>query len=84
MTRHARSMTGLVTGVLLAAAATVAAASPQEPASGGQSSRFAAVVTREGDLVVLDAQNVDRAPLATVTLSHRVPFGFHGNWAAGI
>jgi carotenoid cleavage dioxygenase len=39
---------------------------------------------RRSDLLVLDAQNVDRAPLATVKLSHRVPFGFHGNWAAGI
>jgi carotenoid cleavage dioxygenase len=36
------------------------------------------------DLLVLDAQNVDRPPLATVMLSHRVPFGFHGNWAAGV
>jgi carotenoid cleavage dioxygenase len=39
---------------------------------------------RRSDLVVLDAQNVDRAPLATVKLSHRVPFGFHGNWAPGV
>jgi carotenoid cleavage dioxygenase len=39
---------------------------------------------KRSDLVVLDAQNVERAPLATVKLTHRVPFGFHGNWAAGI
>jgi carotenoid cleavage dioxygenase len=32
------------------------------------------------DLVILDAQNVDRAPLARVHLPHRVPGGFHGNW----
>ncbi len=32
------------------------------------------------DLLVLDAENVDGAPLATVELPHRVPFGFHGNW----
>jgi carotenoid cleavage dioxygenase len=38
---------------------------------------------KRSDLLVLDARNVDRAPLATVMLSHRVPFGFHGNWAAG-
>jgi carotenoid cleavage dioxygenase len=39
---------------------------------------------RRSDLVVLDAQEVERAPLATVQLSHRVPFGFHGNWAPGV
>ena len=32
------------------------------------------------DLVVLDAQNLADAPLATVKLPHRVPAGFHGNW----
>jgi carotenoid cleavage dioxygenase-like enzyme len=32
------------------------------------------------DLLVLDAENVESAPLATVKLPHRVPFGFHGNW----
>jgi carotenoid cleavage dioxygenase len=32
------------------------------------------------DLVVLDAGAVARGPIATVQLSHRVPFGFHGNW----
>ncbi len=32
-------------------------------------------------LVILDAQNVKAGPLATAYLDHRVPFGFHGNWA---
>lgn len=32
-------------------------------------------------LVVLDAQNVAAGPLAKAYLDHRVPFGFHGNWA---
>ncbi|MTD53461.1 carotenoid oxygenase family protein [Amycolatopsis pithecellobii] len=32
------------------------------------------------DLVVLDAGNVAAAPVATVHLPQRVPFGFHGNW----
>ncbi|MGT2491231.1 carotenoid oxygenase family protein [Cupriavidus basilensis] len=32
------------------------------------------------DLVVLDAGAVADGPVATVQLSHRVPFGFHGNW----
>jgi carotenoid cleavage dioxygenase len=39
---------------------------------------------RRSDLLVLDARNVERAPIATVQLSHRVPFGFHGNWAPGV
>jgi carotenoid cleavage dioxygenase len=32
-------------------------------------------------LVILDAQNVTAGPLAKAYLDHRVPFGFHGNWA---
>ncbi len=31
-------------------------------------------------LVILDAQNFDAAPLASVPLPQRVPYGFHGNW----
>jgi carotenoid cleavage dioxygenase-like enzyme len=37
--------------------------------------------TRDGsDFVILDATRFDKAPLATVRLPQRVPFGFHGNW----
>ena len=32
------------------------------------------------DVVILDAQDFTGAPLATITLPVRVPFGFHGNW----
>ena len=32
------------------------------------------------DLVVLEARDVERGPIATVRLPQRVPFGFHGNW----
>ncbi len=32
------------------------------------------------ELLILDAENVSGAPLATVLLPHRVPGGFHGNW----
>jgi len=39
---------------------------------------------RHSDLVILDAENVEAAPLATVKLPHRVPFGFHGNWGEGL
>ena len=35
---------------------------------------------KRSDLLVLDAQNIDAPPLATVKLPIRVPDGFHGNW----
>lgn len=38
---------------------------------------------RQGsDLVILDAADTAAPPLATITLPHRVPFGFHGTWLA--
>ena len=37
--------------------------------------------SRDGsDLVLLDAGDIRRPPIATVRLPQRVPFGFHGNW----
>lgn len=35
-------------------------------------------------LAVLDARNLDSAPLAKAHMSHRVPLGFHGNFVAGL
>lgn len=35
------------------------------------------------DLVVLDAQDIEADPVATVHLPGRVPAGFHGNWLPG-
>lgn len=35
---------------------------------------------RRSDLIVLDTDAIERGPVATVQLPHRVPFGFHGNW----
>jgi carotenoid cleavage oxygenase len=32
------------------------------------------------DLVIVDATNFEAAPVATVHLPRRVPFGFHGSW----
>lgn len=34
-------------------------------------------------LVVLDAQDVPGAPVATVHVPRRIPYGFHGAWLAG-
>lgn len=36
--------------------------------------------TDTSDLVVLDADALDSAPVATIHLPRRVPYGFHGNW----
>ena len=36
--------------------------------------------TDRSDFVVLDAHDFGAAPVATVPLPVRVPFGFHGNW----
>ena len=32
------------------------------------------------DLVILDAQDFEGAPVASVHIPHRIPPGFHGNW----
>ncbi len=37
---------------------------------------------RRSDLLVLDATALEDGPVASAQLSHRVPFGFHGNWRA--
>ena len=34
------------------------------------------------DLVIIDAQNFAGPPQAVITIPHRVPPGFHGNWVA--
>ena len=34
------------------------------------------------DLVLLDASDIRRPPVATVKLPCRIPYGFHGNWIA--
>jgi carotenoid cleavage dioxygenase len=36
--------------------------------------------TDTSDLVILDATDLAAAPVATIHLPRRVPFGFHGNW----
>lgn len=36
------------------------------------------------DLVILDAADITRAPIASVHIPHRIPPGFHGNWMPDI
>lgn len=33
------------------------------------------------DLLVFEAQDLEKGPVATAEMPRRVPFGFHGNWA---
>jgi len=35
---------------------------------------------RRSDLAVFEASDIQHGPIATVELSCRVPYGFHGNW----
>ena len=39
-------------------------------------------VRNGSDLVILDASDFAGAPIATIKLPQRVPYGFHGNWIA--
>ena len=41
-------------------------------------------VTDGSYLAILDAQNMAAKPLATCRLKHRIPMGFHGNFAGGV
>jgi NADPH-dependent 2,4-dienoyl-CoA reductase/sulfur reductase-like enzyme len=34
------------------------------------------------DLVILNAQDFTGSPAASITIPHRIPPGFHGNWVA--
>ena len=55
----------------------------RERAAEGEGFLLSVVYRAEMDrseLLILDAENVSGAPLATVLLPHRVPGGFHGNW----
>lgn len=34
----------------------------------------------KSELLVLNSREIDKGPIATVEIPHRIPFGFHGNW----
>jgi carotenoid cleavage dioxygenase len=34
------------------------------------------------DLVIFEATDLEKGPIATARVPRRVPFGFHGNWAS--
>jgi carotenoid cleavage dioxygenase-like enzyme len=34
------------------------------------------------DLVIFEARDIEKGPVATAKVPRRVPFGFHGNWAS--
>ncbi|MET0246327.1 MAG: carotenoid oxygenase family protein [Sphingomonas sp.] len=54
-----------------------------EAAAEGEGWLIGLVVNHRGettDLVILDAQRFEDAPVATVRIPHRIPPGFHGNW----
>jgi carotenoid cleavage dioxygenase-like enzyme len=39
---------------------------------------------KRSDLAVFDTVSLETGPIALAELSHRVPFGFHGNWRADV
>jgi len=54
-----------------------------DQAGQGQGYVFVVVARRDlmrSDLVILDAQHVDRPPVATLSLPIRIKSGLHGNW----
>lgn len=39
---------------------------------------------KRSDLAVFDTVSLETGPIALAELSHRVPFGFHGNWRSDV
>jgi len=82
MNRYARSITGFSTAGLLLLAAAAATASPQEPASGGQSSRPAPV--QQGPLVLQPIGSgfviTPEVRFTEVNDKYGTMFGVSGGW----
>jgi all-trans-8'-apo-beta-carotenal 15,15'-oxygenase len=36
------------------------------------------------DIVILDGENIEKNPLATLHLKHHIPYGLHGNWTSEV
>lgn len=36
------------------------------------------------DLVILDAKDLSKPPIARVHLKHHIPYGLHGSWTSEI
>ena len=36
------------------------------------------------DIVILDGENLNKEPLATLHLKHHIPYGLHGNWTSEV
>lgn len=60
---------------------------PRTPEAAEGEGWLTAVVWRaaenRSDLLVFDALDVARGPIASAAMPRRVPFGFHGNWVPG-
>jgi len=37
--------------------------------------------TQRSECMIIDAQDFEGPPVATIRIPHRVPFGFHAGWA---
>ena len=40
-------------------------------------------IENRSDLLILDANDINKGPIAIAKLPHRIPHGFHGNWRQG-
>ncbi|MGK7885479.1 MAG: carotenoid oxygenase family protein [Crocosphaera sp.] len=36
------------------------------------------------DIVILDGENLEKEPIATLHLKHHIPYGLHGNWTSEV
>ncbi|MGK7939692.1 MAG: carotenoid oxygenase family protein [Crocosphaera sp.] len=41
-------------------------------------------IKHRSDIVILDGENLNKDPLATLHLKHHIPYGLHGNWTSEV